>query len=124
MAVTALRPDSALALNNIAWLRVKLGKPGAVGVAEKANALAPGNPAIMDTLALALSEDKQIAKALEIQKKALALQPENPALRLNLAKLYIKSGDKLLARAELDQLTKLGDTFAGKSEVADILKSL
>ena len=123
-AVAALRPDSVLALNNIAWLRATLKKPGAVGYAERANALMPGNPSLMDTLAMALAEDQQLTKALELQKKALALQPENPGFRLNLAKIYLKAGDKALARTELDQLARLGDKFVGQAEVDRLLKSL
>jgi tetratricopeptide (TPR) repeat protein len=123
-ALAALRPDSVLALNNIAWLRAMQSKPGAVGYAEKALALAPSNPSVMDTLALALAADNQIAKAMDVQKQALALQPENPGLRLNLARLYVKAGDKAQARAELEQLAKLGDKFAGQAAVGQLLKSL
>ena len=65
-----------------------------------------------------------MTKAIEIEKKAVALAPQQASNRLNLAKLYIKAGDKALARTELDQLAKLGDKFSGQTEVAELLKSL
>ena len=38
--VIELQPDNAVALNNVAWLMVKANKPGAVAMAEQANAFA------------------------------------------------------------------------------------
>jgi putative PEP-CTERM system TPR-repeat lipoprotein len=123
-AVLEVQPDNALALNNVAWLLVKQGKPGAVAMAERANTLLPNRAPLVDTLSTALEADNQLPKAIEAQKRAVALEPKDPSLTLRLAKLYIKSGDKALARAELDGLVKLGDKFAGQAEVATLLKSL
>ena len=122
--VIQIQPDNAIALNNMAWVAGTLGKDGAVAYAEKANSLAPGQPAFMDTLAMLLSEKKDYAKALEWQNKAIALQPQNNALKLNRAKIYIKGGKKELARKELDELAKLGDKFPAQGDVASLLKTL
>ena len=123
-AVLALQPRNALALNNIAWLLLSQGKPGAVAAAQQANDMLPGRPPLMDTLALALAAENKVPKAIEIQKSAIARDPANPSLKLTLAKLLIKSGDKVYARAELDDLAKLGDKFREQAEVAALLKSL
>lgn len=123
-AVLEIQPENALALNNIAWLMVKQGKPGAVAVAEKAAALAPNRAALADTLATALEAENQLPQAIEAQKHAIALEPKNASLTLRLAKLYVKQGDKSRARAELEALAKLGDRFRGQSEVTAMLKSL
>ena len=124
LAVLKLDPNNAAAMNNLAWLLMKQHKPGALGYAEKANALRADQPAYLDTMAMALAEDQQLAKALTVQKQALALQPDNPSLRLNLARLYLQSGDKPQAKAELDRLGALGDHFAGQAEVAALRKTL
>jgi predicted Zn-dependent protease len=124
LAVIQLQPDNAVALNNLAWVTNKLKKPGAIAFAEKANALKPGQPSFMDTWATILADAGQPGKALEIQKKAVALAPDVAPFRLNLAKLYLHSGDKSLAKAELDQLAKLGDKFANHAEVAELLKTM
>lgn len=121
-AVVKLQSNNAVAYNNLAWVSSKLNKEGAIGYAERANALAPNQPAFMDTLALLLSEKGEHAKALELQKKALSLQPANPQFKLNLAKIYLKNGNKDLANQALNELTKLGEKFPAQAEVAALLK--
>jgi putative PEP-CTERM system TPR-repeat lipoprotein len=123
-SVIKLQENNAVAYNNLAWVSAKLNKPGAVAYAEKANALAPDQPAFMDTLAVLLADRGDYAKAVEIQNKALGMQPENPIFKLNLAKIHIKGGKKDLARAQLEALSKLGDKFGAQAEVADLLKTL
>jgi Flp pilus assembly protein TadD len=59
---------------------------------------------------------------LELQKKALSLQPANPQFKLNLAKIYLRNGNKDLANKELNELTKLGEKFPAQAEVAALLK--
>lgn len=123
-AVVKLQPGSAIAYNNLAWVSFKLNKESAIGYAEKANALSPGKPAFMDTLAMLLSSKGDHIKALELQNKALALQPENPVLKLNLAKIYLKSGQKDLAKKELNDLVRLGEKFPAQAEVSALLKGV
>jgi putative PEP-CTERM system TPR-repeat lipoprotein len=122
--VLKLQPNNALALNNLSWLTVKLAKPGAVDFAEKANKLLPGRPALMDTLATALAYEKQVPRAVEVQKQAVERAPADGSLRVNLAKLYIQTEQKGLARAELERVAKMGRAYAGQAEVQDLLKTL
>ena len=122
--VVALQPNNSVALNNLAWVTGKLGKDGAVAFAEKAIALAPNQPAFLDTLATLLSAKNEYARAVELQNKALSLQPRNDAFRLNLAKIHLAGGKKELARKELDELAKLGARFPQQPEVADLLKRM
>ena len=123
-AVIKVQPNNAIAYNNLAWVTARLNKDGAIALAEKANALAPNQPAFMDTLAVLLSDKGDYARALELQTKVLALQPKNPVFKLNLAKIHLKGGKKDLAKKELDELAKLGDKFGGQAEVAELLKGL
>ncbi len=122
-AVVKLQPNNAAAYNNLAWVTSKLNKEGAIAYAEKANTLAPNQPAFMDTLAMLLSDKGDYAKAVELQNRALALQPQNALFKLNLAKIHIKGGKKDLAKKELDDLSKLGDKFPSQAEVAALLAS-
>ena len=103
---------------------VKQGKPGAVAIAEQANEIMPGRSPLMDTLALAYGAENKLPKAIEIQKLAISRSPNDPGLKLTLAKLLIKSGDKAYARAELEDLAKLGEKFREQAEVSSLLKSL
>ncbi|ODV11008.1 MAG: hypothetical protein ABT20_06840 [Rubrivivax sp. SCN 70-15] len=120
--VLALQPNNPMALNNVAWLLVKQGKPGALPFAEKATTLVRNQPQLMDTLALALAANQQLPRALALQKATVERAPDDPSLRLTLARLYLQSGDKAQARAELDKLAKLGKGFADQAEVTELLK--
>ena len=53
-AVVVQQPDNAMYLNNLAWALGELGDPKALAQAEKALALAPTNPAILDTTGVLL----------------------------------------------------------------------
>ena len=123
-ALVEMHPNHALALNNLAWTMVQLGKPGALTFAERANAIAPNTPAVMDTLAGAMAAENKVDQALGLQKSAIALAPNEPALRLNLAKIALKAGDKALARTELEALAQRGRQFPAHEEVSKLLKTL
>jgi putative PEP-CTERM system TPR-repeat lipoprotein len=122
--VLVLRPDDPAMLNNISWVLLQQGKPGALPLTERANQLAPGRPAFMDTLASALAVNKQLKEALEWQRKAVDKDPDSPSLRLNLAKRLIDSGDRTQARTELEKLVTLGGRFDQQGEVEALLKKL
>ncbi len=122
--VVALRPNLAMALNNLAWVLVQSGKPGAVAYAQRAVDALPNRPPLMDTLALALAADKQIPKALELQKRAVEIAPGDMGLRLNLARIALQAGDKTLARTELDRLASMGAKLPFQPEVTKLRSSL
>lgn len=123
-AAIKVQPNNAVAYNNLAWVTGRLNKVDAIGLAEKANALAPNQPAFMDTLAMLLSDKGDYAKAVELQGRVVQLQPDNRVFKMNLAKIHIKGGNKAAAKTELEELAKLGEKFAGQSEVTSLLKSL
>lgn len=117
-------PQNAPALNNLAWCLTLLNQDTAVAYAEKANSLVPNAPPFMNTLATALAAQKQLTKAIEIQKKALDLSEGDPSQRLSLAKMYLQSGDKGSARAELEVLASMGAKFSSQAEVEKLRKQL
>lgn len=122
--VVAARPTDAQTLNNLAWVTATLGKPGAVGLAQRALDQRPNQPLFMDTLAMALAAEKQYAEALALQKRAVALLPGEKTLRMNLARLALQAGDKALARSELDLLSAEGEKLPFHVEVARLRQSI
>jgi cellulose synthase operon protein C len=123
-AVLKLQPANAAAFNNLAWVTSLQNEPGALAYAQKANELAPNQPAFMDTLASVLGAAGQMDKALALQKQVVALMPANDGFKLDLAKLYLKAGNKADARIELDKLAALGTRFPGQAEVVSLRKDL
>lgn len=122
--VLAQQPANALALNNVAWLTLQQGKPGALDLAMKADSLMPNRAPILDTLAAAQAASGQTALAIETQQRAVAAAPQQPGLKLALAKLYLKAGDQKRAREQLQQLEKLGTSFPAHAEVSELLRTL
>ena len=99
-------------------------KPGGIAYAERAKALAPNQPAFMDTLAMLLSEKGDMPGPSRWQLKALELQPANATFRLNLAKIYLAAGEKSHAKTELDAVAKLGDKHPLYPEASALLRTL
>ena len=122
--VLDLQPNNPLALNNLAWVAGKLGRKDALSLVEKADKLAPNNPAILDTWATLLASEKNFKQAVEVQKRALQLQPDAPLYKFNLAQIQIQAGDKAGAKANLQALKQLGDKFNRQAEVDKMLQSL
>lgn len=122
--VLRLLPDNVLALNNLAYLLVKQGKPGAVALAEKAVKLAPDRAALMDTLALSYADAKEFSKAVALQTQVVALAPEVLDYRLGLARMQMQSGNTSAARTELKKLSIMGKDYPRHEEVAQLLKTL
>jgi cellulose synthase operon protein C len=123
--VLELHPQNAPALNNIAWIMVQQKRTGAVSVAQKAVALAPEQPQMLDTLARALAFEGQLPKAIEIQKSAVTKAGAAAApFRLELARLYIRGSEPRLAEQELTALAALGDKFGDQAEVQRLRQAL
>lgn len=122
--IVQIQPGNAIAYNNLAWVEGQLKKDTAIVNSEKANTLAPNQPAFMDTLATLLADKGEFSKAIELQNKTMALQPDGAIFKFNLAKIYIKSGDKNKAKVLLEELVKLGDKFVAQAEVNTVLQGL
>jgi putative PEP-CTERM system TPR-repeat lipoprotein len=117
-------PKHVMALNNLAYILASTGRPEALEYAQQAVDLAPDQPALMDTLARALAANKQLEQALAVQRRAIELAPADANLKLGLAILALKAGDRALAREELLRLQKLGSAFKAQSEVTRLLQTL
>ena len=119
-----LRPDDALALNNLAWVLVLQAKPEAIQHARKANELQPGQPAMMDTLASALRAGGALPEAVEWQQKAVTGSNGEPRYRMRLAELLMATGNPAKARDELKVLEALGENFPQRDKVLELLKTI
>jgi putative PEP-CTERM system TPR-repeat lipoprotein len=120
-----IEPRNSSVVNNLAWLMAERGDKDAVAMAERALALAPSAPAVLDTLAKALAGDGRPELAVDVQMKAVTAAPQRHEYRLNLVRHLIKAGRRMEALAELEIVARQGgkgDLF--RTEVADLRKRL
>ncbi|OIP09118.1 MAG: hypothetical protein AUK49_08660 [Betaproteobacteria bacterium CG2_30_68_42] len=117
-------PQNQAILNNLAWASYEAKDAKALGYAEQANKLAPGNPAVMDTLGWILVEKGDPKRGIELLQQAVAKAPKAAELRLHLAKAMIRDGRKDEARKELAVLSALGDKYPKQAEVAKLKAGL
>ena len=118
-------PTNVLALNNLAYL---LGEePGkldeAIDLAERAYKLAPGSPAVVDTLGWLLYHKGALDRSETLLTQAVKDAPEQPDLRYHLGMVYLKQGKSADARRELEQALKT-PKFSGAEAARRALDSL
>lgn len=122
-AILQRDPDHVVALNDFAWVLLQLKDGNPLEPAEKAYRLAPGNPAVADTLAWVLAETGKPARALPLLKKALETAPTAADIRLHYAHALFRTGDKRAARSQCEQLLAVQD-FPRRAEVQGLLAKL
>ena len=123
-AVVATEPNNAVALNNLAWIGGELGDPKAVGYAERAVKLAPNSAPVLDTYGMLLVKSGDAKRGIDYLKRASELEPRRFDVRINYAKALSQTGQKDLARRELEALQAIPEDFPGKSEIPALLKTL
>lgn len=110
-ALVTIDTQDAPALNNLAWLRMKLGKPGALALVERALTLSRDNPTYLDTQAHIFAAQKQFAQASKVSRRAIEIRPEDKLLRLSSAEVIALSGDSKALEAVLAPLDRDDDSF-------------
>jgi len=121
-AAVKANPKLVATVNNLAWVKIKLGRSDALATAQQAHALAPDRPEPTDTLVTALRQAKQDGKAIELLKASLLKAPDTLQYRFLLAQIYADAGDKAAAKRELEVINSAPVAFANKGE-ADALMS-
>ena len=113
-----------VALNNLAWYLRKSDPKQALAYAERANDIAPDSAPVLDTLALALLENKQVKDAQLRIEQALKLAPDDPGMRYHAALIRRAAGDKGGALLILEPVVNGPKDFPEKKEAAQLLESL
>jgi Tfp pilus assembly protein PilF len=77
-------PEDAQIHNDLAYIMLKRGQPGALMVAEKAYRLAPRDANVADTYGWALVEAGQVEKGLRYLREAQVRAPNNTEIQSHL----------------------------------------
>lgn len=88
----SLLPNNPVVLNNLAWVRYELNRPGALAVARRAYRLASGSPAIIDTLGWILVQEGEIEEGIKLLYTANDAAPQIGDIAYHLAFALEQSG--------------------------------
>lgn len=90
----SLLPNNPIVLNNLAWVRYELQRPGALTIARRAYRLAPNSPAITDTLGWILVQEGEVEEGLKLLYTANEAAPEIGDIAYHLAVALDKTGKR------------------------------
>ncbi|PKO34257.1 MAG: PEP-CTERM system TPR-repeat protein PrsT [Betaproteobacteria bacterium HGW-Betaproteobacteria-7] len=108
-----LQPDEALVWNNLAHVASAQNDKSANSFAERAYALRPNDPVVIDTLGWLLFRQGQVDRGLALLRDARLRASSNPEIRYHLAAALAKSGRTAEAREEVAQALKMASSFPG-----------
>ena len=120
----AATPADADLLNNLAWLYSQLGDPRARHYAERAYAIMPNDPGVMDTFGWILVQDGEPARGLTLLREAQARGLQAETIGYHIAVALIAMGRNEEARRELKQALRRGNDFMGGAEAQALLRQL
>jgi putative PEP-CTERM system TPR-repeat lipoprotein len=123
-AVLQQDQKNVMALNNLAFALQQEKDPRAMEYAEKALALAPDNPGVLDTAGWILVEQGNTTRGLPLLQKAASLAPSVSDISYHLAQALVKSGDNAGAKKELEQLLASGKPISKADEAKLLLKQI
>lgn len=119
-----LVPNDPSILNNLAWLRHQLDRPGAVELARRAHQLAPDSPEITDTLGWILVQEGDLENGLPLLREAHAALEENPDVQYHLAYALKESGEIEEARTLLEALLERDEDFIERERAAALMDAV
>jgi putative PEP-CTERM system TPR-repeat lipoprotein len=122
--VLAVDSDNVVALNDAAWVYQLMGRSGALALAEKAQRLAPDEPAVLDTLGWILVQQDRAVDGIGYLRKAAELAPQSPDIRYHVAAAHVRLGRVDEAREALRSLLANGAPFAERAAAEALLASL
>ncbi len=107
--VLAIKPDDAVASNNMAYVMLQQGGnvDVAFAMAQTARRQLPGNASSADTLGWAFFQKHVYTSAIGLFQEAAKKEPDNPLYAYHLGLAYVKTGQASLARQQLERLTKI-----------------
>ena len=122
--IILLRPNNVVALNNLAWVGMRLGQSDAALYAQRAFQLAPDDPRIMDTYGLVLLEREDTKEAVRVLRRAAKGAPNSLEIQAHLARALARQGHDGEAREILRRILSENAEFPERNDAEDLLKDL
>ena len=124
--VLKIDPDNVQALNNFAYLKAEDGMDldQALGMAQRALRIEPANPNFADTLALIYVRKKLSSEAVRMLQDLVSRVPDNPSFHLHLAMALYDTGDKQLAKRELQTALRYKPSEAEQIKIRELVSRI
>ena len=124
--ILGLDSRAVVAANNLAYMYAMQGEQldVALNLAQTAKAGRPDDPDVNDTLGWVYYKRNLPTMAIEPLEQSVRTDPKNPVYQYHLGMSYLRAGDKLRARAALEQALRLQPDFDGASETRQALAGL
>lgn len=119
-----LQPSSPIVLNNLAWLYNQRKDARALDHAERAYALAPRAPLIMDTLGYILISKGNMERGIPLLRQAYELSQKMPEIGYHLAVGLAKTSRAAEAKALLETVLADPRSFDDKAEARKLFESI
>ncbi|MGD8326245.1 MAG: PEP-CTERM system TPR-repeat protein PrsT [Sphingomonadales bacterium] len=117
--------ESALVLNNLAWIYQQLDDPKMEATAERAYELDPQSPQILDTLGwILVSEGLDPKRGVVLLEQAAQRQPDDGNIRYHLAYALNANGRSAAAERELRALLDRDLQFSSRPQAKNLLDQL
>ena len=118
------KPNTVIALNNLAIIYGQRNDPRALPMAKKAYSLTPKAPVVADTYGWLLAQSGAVQQALPLLQAAVKDSPALPEMRYHLADVMARTGDREGARSMVLEALR-GDTeFFGRDAAIKLRDSL
>lgn len=117
-------PNHVVALNNLAALLLEQNDASAYGYAQRAYALQPSNPVVMDTYGWGLLQQGKVQEAMPLLKQAAQAMPDSTAIQFHWASALTKTGKNAEAQAVLQKLLATKQRFDERDKATRLLKTI
>jgi predicted Zn-dependent protease len=118
------KPNTVIALNNLAIIYGQRNDPRALPMAKKAYGITPKAPVVADTYGWLLAQSGAVKEALPLLQAAVRDSPALPEMRYHLAEVLARNGDREGARSMVLEALR-GDTdFFGRDAAIKLRDSL
>lgn len=122
--VVRAAPNHVVALNNLAALLLEQNDASAYGYAQRAYALQPSNPVVMDTYGWGLLQQGKVQEAMPLLKQAALAMPDSAAIQFHWASALARSGKNTEAQAVLQKLLATQQGFDERDKATRLLKTI
>jgi tetratricopeptide (TPR) repeat protein len=122
--ILKLRPDQAIALNNLAFIKAEEGTDldQALTMAQKALQQAPTSTDVADTLGWIYIKKNVSDEAVRLYKDLINKDPNNALFHYHFAMALIQKGDRSQAKSELQKALTLKPSKDDEQKIKELLQ--